>query len=251
MRPSNAASFRRSGSAGSTTIADSPLESSAEASARPTSPPPKMMTSARSMAPPYTARKRRWRRDAVRLTARLRDEALLTLEDLRGGWDMATAPRGPEAGTGARLAGCAARRRAAASPCARWGALLVALSLAGGVALATHNPTDPSLQHRRRRPADQLARQRSALIPATLLLLLFGLGSVLFLPVIALAGLRMMRLRAGRPGRPRTAARRDRRRAARHRAEPDQRLGGVGPARRLGRRARPRRRARRRLRAST
>ena len=38
-----------SGSAGSTTIAERPLESSAEASARPTSPPPKMITSARSM----------------------------------------------------------------------------------------------------------------------------------------------------------------------------------------------------------
>ena len=48
----------------------------------------------------------------------------------------------------------------------------------------------------------------------------------------------MMRLRTGRPDRPRAAARRDRRGAARGRARPDQRLGGVGPARRLGRRAR-------------
>ena len=36
-------------------------------------------------------------------------------------------------------------------------------------------------------------------MPATLLLLLFGIGSVLFLPVIAIAGLRMIRLEpAGR-----------------------------------------------------
>ena len=39
-------------------------------------------------------------------------------------------------------------------------------------------------------------------MPATCLLLLFGMGSVLFLPVIALAGLRMMRLEpTGRIGR--------------------------------------------------
>ena len=45
------------GSAGSTTIAETPLQSSAEASARPTIPPPKMITSARSMAVPYAVRR--------------------------------------------------------------------------------------------------------------------------------------------------------------------------------------------------
>src|SRR5258707_5233294 len=53
VRPSNAASVRRSGSGGSTTITDSPLLSSAEASARPTNPPPKMIASARSIRAPY------------------------------------------------------------------------------------------------------------------------------------------------------------------------------------------------------
>ena len=73
------------------------------------------------------------------------------------------------------------------------------------------------------------------------LLLLFGMGSVLFLPVIALAGLRMMRLEpAGRIGRA-LAGGGDRRGPDRHRAQPDQRIGGVRASRRLGRRARARR----------
>src|SRR3954452_13978754 len=49
VRPSKMASERGAGSAGSTTMADRPLESSAEASASPTNPPPKTITSARSM----------------------------------------------------------------------------------------------------------------------------------------------------------------------------------------------------------
>ena len=52
VRPSNDGVPRGAGSAGSTTMADSPLESSADASARPTNPPPKMITSARSMRAP-------------------------------------------------------------------------------------------------------------------------------------------------------------------------------------------------------
>src|SRR4051812_23319367 len=51
VRPSKEDSPRGAGSAGSTRIADRPLESSAAASASPTSPPPKMITSARSTAP--------------------------------------------------------------------------------------------------------------------------------------------------------------------------------------------------------
>jgi len=50
VRPSKAWVERPTGSAGSTTMAERPLESSAEASVRPARPPPKMITSARSMA---------------------------------------------------------------------------------------------------------------------------------------------------------------------------------------------------------
>src|SRR5690349_18108003 len=57
VRPSNDDSPRGAGSAGSTTIAERPLESSAEASARPTRPPPKMIASARSTPTPYPARR--------------------------------------------------------------------------------------------------------------------------------------------------------------------------------------------------
>jgi S-DNA-T family DNA segregation ATPase FtsK/SpoIIIE len=82
-----------------------------------------------------------------------------------------------------------------------WGAALVALSLAGAVALATHSPTDPSLSTAAGGPpANWLGSAGSYFSDA--LLLLFGLGSALFLPVIAIAGLRMLRLEpAGRIGR--------------------------------------------------
>ncbi len=82
-----------------------------------------------------------------------------------------------------------------------WGALLVAVSLGGAVALATHNPTDPSLSTAAGGPpANWLGASGAYFSDA--LLLLFGLGSVLFLPVIAIAGLRMIRLEpAGRIGR--------------------------------------------------
>ena len=74
-----------------------------------------------------------------------------------------------------------------------WGALLVAVSLGGAVALATHNPTDPSLSTAAGGPpANWLGASGAYFSDA--LLLLFGLGSVLFLPVIAIAGLRMIRL---------------------------------------------------------
>ena len=61
------------------------------------------------------------------------------------GWDMATvAARAPkrELAPDWRDALRDAVRRLAIRT---WGALLVALSFAGAVALATHNPTDPSL----------------------------------------------------------------------------------------------------------
>ncbi|HEY6048521.1 MAG TPA: DNA translocase FtsK 4TM domain-containing protein [Sphingomicrobium sp.] len=82
-----------------------------------------------------------------------------------------------------------------------WGALLVVISLAAAVALASHNPTDPSLSTAAGGPpANWLAAPGAYFSDA--LLLMFGLGSVLFVPVIAIAGLRMVRLEpAGRVGR--------------------------------------------------
>src|SRR5690242_10240439 len=78
------------------------------------------------------------------------------------------------------------------------GAILIALSLAGAVALATHNPTDPSLSTAAGGPPTNWLGSFGAYF-SDALMLLFGLGSVLFLPVIAIAGLRMLRLEpAGR-----------------------------------------------------
>src|SRR4051794_8560521 len=78
------------------------------------------------------------------------------------------------------------------------GAGLVAISLAGAVALITHNPTDPSLSTAAGGPpANWLGSFGAYLSDA--ILLLFGLGAMLFLPVIAVAGLRLLRLEpAGR-----------------------------------------------------
>ena len=82
-----------------------------------------------------------------------------------------------------------------------WGVLLVALSLAAAVALATHNPNDPSLSTAAGGPPTNWLGSVGA-YSSDVLLLLFGLGSVLFLPVVAIAGLRMIRLEpAGRIGR--------------------------------------------------
>ena len=74
-----------------------------------------------------------------------------------------------------------------------WGAILLAVSIAAGVALATHRPTDPSLSTAAGGPPANWLGTAGA-YSSDALLLLFGLGSVLFLPVIALSGLRMMRL---------------------------------------------------------
>src|SRR5919107_455146 len=82
-----------------------------------------------------------------------------------------------------------------------WGALLVAGSLAGGLALATHNPNDPSLSTAAGGPPTNWLGSFGA-YASDALLLLFGLGAALFLPVIAVAGLRMVRLEpAGRIAR--------------------------------------------------
>ena len=82
-----------------------------------------------------------------------------------------------------------------------WGALLVGVSIAGGLALATYSTTDPSLTTAAAGPPSNWVGSVGA-YTSDLLLLLFGLGSVLLLPVIAIAGLRMIRLEpSGRIGR--------------------------------------------------
>jgi len=82
-----------------------------------------------------------------------------------------------------------------------WGALLLALSLGGAIALATHSTTDPSFSTAAGGPPSNWMGSFGA-YASDMLLLLFGMGSVLFLPVVALAGLRMMRMEpTGRLGR--------------------------------------------------
>ncbi len=78
------------------------------------------------------------------------------------------------------------------------GAALLALSAAGAVALATHSSTDPSFTTAAGGPPANWLGGFGAYL-SDLLLLLFGLGSIVFLPVIALAGLRLLRTEA--PGR--------------------------------------------------
>jgi len=82
-----------------------------------------------------------------------------------------------------------------------WGAMLLLLSIAGGVALATHSPTDPSLSTAAGgAPANWFGSPGAYF--SDVLLLLFGVGSALFVPVVAIAGLRMIRLEpTGRMGR--------------------------------------------------
>src|SRR5690242_2118127 len=81
------------------------------------------------------------------------------------------------------------------------GAALVVLSIAAAIALATHNPTDPSLSTAAGGPPTNWLGRPGAYF-SDALLLLFGMGSALFAPVIAAAGLRMIRLEsAGRVGR--------------------------------------------------
>jgi S-DNA-T family DNA segregation ATPase FtsK/SpoIIIE len=82
-----------------------------------------------------------------------------------------------------------------------WGAMLLLLSLAAALALATHNPTDPSLSTAAGGPPENWLGNPGAYF-SDALLLLFGIGAALFVPVIAVAGLRMLRLEpAGRTAR--------------------------------------------------
>ncbi|MFP5328782.1 MAG: DNA translocase FtsK 4TM domain-containing protein [Alphaproteobacteria bacterium] len=82
-----------------------------------------------------------------------------------------------------------------------WGAVLVAIAAAGAVALASHSTTDPSFSTAAGGPPDNWLGSFGAYV-SDLGLLFFGIGCVLFLPVILIAGLRMLRLEApGRTGR--------------------------------------------------
>ena len=82
-----------------------------------------------------------------------------------------------------------------------FGTVLIALSLAGAVALASHSSTDPSFTTAAGGPPDYWVGSFGA-YASDLAFLLLGIGSVLLLPVIAIAGLRMLRLApAGRIGR--------------------------------------------------
>src|SRR4051794_34700227 len=78
-----------------------------------------------------------------------------------------------------------------------WGAMLVVLSIAAAFALATHSPTDPSLSTAAGGPPANWLGSPGAYF-SDALLLLFGIGSALFVPVIAVAGLRMVRLEPAR-----------------------------------------------------
>ncbi len=80
------------------------------------------------------------------------------------------------------------------------GAVLVGLSIALALALATHNSTDPSLTTAAGGPASNWLGAFGA-YGSDLLLLLFGPSAALLLPVTALAGLRVMRGVPGRLGR--------------------------------------------------
>ncbi|MEO7655349.1 MAG: DNA translocase FtsK 4TM domain-containing protein, partial [Sphingomicrobium sp.] len=73
------------------------------------------------------------------------------------------------------------------------GALVIGLALATAVALATHHSTDPSLTTAAGGPPDNMAGQPGAYL-SDALLVMFGMPAILFCPIIALAGMRMLRL---------------------------------------------------------
>ncbi len=81
------------------------------------------------------------------------------------------------------------------------GGLLLALAIALGVALLTHNSTDPSWSTAAGGPPTNWLGAPGA-YASDLLLLLFGLGSILIIPVLGLGGIRLLRGEAaGRLGR--------------------------------------------------
>ncbi|MCW3797716.1 DNA translocase FtsK 4TM domain-containing protein [Sphingomonas sp. BN140010] len=82
-----------------------------------------------------------------------------------------------------------------------FGGLLLALSLALAVALLTHRSTDPSWSTAAGGPAENWLGSAGA-FASDVLLLFLGIGSLLLLPVIGLAGVRLLRGQsAGRIGR--------------------------------------------------
>ena len=108
---------------------------------------------------------------------------------------------GKEAGPRARLARCAERVAQALRVAQLGRAAGRHRASPAALALATHNSTDPSFTTAAGGPPTNWLGSTGA-YASDALLLLFGLGSVLFLPVIALAGLRMIRLEpSGRIGR--------------------------------------------------
>jgi S-DNA-T family DNA segregation ATPase FtsK/SpoIIIE len=81
------------------------------------------------------------------------------------------------------------------------GAALLAIAVAIVTALASHNSTDPSFSTAAAGPAGNWLGSFGA-YTSDLLLLLFGLGSILFAPVVGVAGLRLLRVEPiGRMGR--------------------------------------------------
>ena len=94
--------------------------------------------------------------------------------------------------------GCA--RRCGGSRCAPGARCCSRLASPSAVALVTYQPTDPSLNTAAGGPPANWIGSPRRLCQRPFLLL-FGIGRSLFLPVIALVGLRMMRLEpAGRVG---------------------------------------------------
>jgi S-DNA-T family DNA segregation ATPase FtsK/SpoIIIE len=82
-----------------------------------------------------------------------------------------------------------------------FGLVLLGLSLAGVAALASHSSTDPSFTTAAGGPPENWMGTFGA-YASDLAFLLLGIGSVLLLPVVAFAGLRMLRLApVGRIGR--------------------------------------------------
>ena len=79
--------------------------------------------------------------------------------------------------------------------------MLIGLSVALGIALITHNSVDPSFTTAAGGPPANWLGSVGA-YASDALLLLFGPASALFLPIVGLAGVRMMRAEpAGRIGR--------------------------------------------------
>ncbi len=121
-----------------------------------------------------------------------------------------------------------------------WGALLIMLSVAGAVALGSHNPTDPSLSTAAGGPpANWLGSGGAYFSDALLPAVRPRLG-----PVHAggrARGTAHAAPAARRAHWPVAAARRARRSPDRGRVEPHQRIGGIRPPCGLGRSARARR----------